>query len=131
MTEHPYDILAERLGATPDDVLSSVARLQERGIIRRLGPVFASSRLGYASTLVAARIPPTRLHEVADVVSQLPGVTHNYQRDHSFNIWFTFIAPSREEIEANLEEIAKQTGVTDIINLPATRVFKIKAKFEV
>jgi hypothetical protein len=65
------------------------------------------------------------------VVNRYKGVTHNYQRDNAFNIWFTFIAPSREEISRNLERIAEETGVDTILNLPATKVFKIRAKFDV
>jgi DNA-binding Lrp family transcriptional regulator len=64
-------------------------------------------------------------------VNQYPGVTHNYRRDHEFNIWFTFIAESMEQIEAYLKEIASETGVTEILNLPATKVYKIKAQFDV
>ena len=60
-----------------------------------------------------------------------PGVTHNYQRDHEYNVWFTFIAPSMDEIEANLKQIAQETGIAEILNLPATKVFKIKAEFKV
>jgi len=58
-------------------------------------------------------------------------VTHNYMRDNHFNVWFTFIAPSMEDIEANLAAIIRETGVHEILNLPATRVFKIRAKFDV
>ena len=58
------------------------------------------------------------------------GVTHNYKRDHEFNIWFTFIAPSVEIIKTNLKQICKATGVETILNLPATRVFKISANFK-
>ncbi|MBE9530507.1 MAG: Lrp/AsnC family transcriptional regulator, partial [Proteobacteria bacterium] len=62
-------------------------------------------------------------------VNRYPGVTHNYQRDNKYNVWFTFIAPSMEEIEENLKNISRQTGIREIINLPATKVFKIKAHF--
>jgi hypothetical protein len=64
------------------------------------------------------------------MLNRYPGVTHNYQREHEFNIWFTFIAPSMEEIEKNLRDIAEKTGVTEILNLPATKVYKIKAQFD-
>jgi DNA-binding Lrp family transcriptional regulator len=67
----------------------------------------------------------------AETVNRFPGVTHNYLRENSFNVWFTFIAPSMAEIEANLAAIRDATGVDAIMNLPATRVFKIRAKFDV
>ena len=66
----------------------------------------------------------------AQTVNRYPGVTHNYIRKNSFNVWFTFIAPSMEKIENNLQQISRETGVKQIINLPATRVFKIKAQFD-
>ena len=59
-----------------------------------------------------------------------PGVTHNYTRENAYNVWFTFIAPSMADIENHLREIARATGVTEIINLPATAVYKIRAHFD-
>ena len=70
-----------------------------------------------------------RMKMFAETVNRYPGVTHNYLRDHPFNVWFTFIAPSMAEIEESLDRIAKETEVGDILNLPATRVFKIRAHF--
>ena len=81
--------------------------------------------------LCAARVPADKIDYFAETVNRYPGVTHNYQRDNTYNVWFTFIAPSREEIEDNLRQIIKDTGVEDILNLPATKVFKIRAEFEV
>jgi DNA-binding Lrp family transcriptional regulator len=88
-------------------------------------------KLGYVSTLCAARVPADQVARFAEAVNRHPGVTHNYLRENPFNVWFTFIAPSREEIEAKLKEISEETGVTEILNLPATHVFKIRAQFEV
>jgi DNA-binding Lrp family transcriptional regulator len=87
-------------------------------------------KLGFVSTLCAAKVPEDKIDAFSRVVNKYPGVTHNYQRDNHFNIWFTFIAPSREEIDRNLKQIAHETGVSEILNLPATRVFKIKAHFD-
>jgi DNA-binding Lrp family transcriptional regulator len=83
------------------------------------------------STLCAARVPPAKLTQFAQAVNRHPGVTHNYLRENTFNVWFTFIASSMAEIEAKLEEIKAETGITEILNLPATKVFKIKAQFDV
>ena len=87
-------------------------------------------KMGYVSTLCAARVPKDKIDEFASAVNEFPGVTHNYERDNAYNVWFTFIAPSVEQIKANIEKIAELTGVDDIINLPATRVYKINAHFE-
>ena len=95
------------------------------------GGNFVPGKLGFVSTLCAARVPTDKIDNFAEIVNRYPGVTHNYQRDNTYNVWFTFIAPSREEIEDNLRQIIKDTGVEDILNLPATKVFKIRAEFEV
>ncbi|MGE0084079.1 MAG: Lrp/AsnC family transcriptional regulator, partial [Desulfococcaceae bacterium] len=99
------------------------------GIIRRIGAYFVPLKLGFVSTLCAAKVPEDKISFFAETVNRYPGVTHNYTRDNPFNVWFTFIAPDMADIETNLDAIAKATGIRDIINLPATRVFKVKAHF--
>ena len=131
ITSRPYRTLAEELGLSEDEVLKRVLRLKDSGIIRRIGGNFTPDKLGFVSTLCAAKVPEDKISQFTQVVNRYPGVTHNYRRDNTFNIWFTFIAASMDEIKANLKQIADETGITDIINLPATRVFKIKAEFKV
>ncbi len=125
----PYKIIAERLELSEAEVLRRVRNLKETGIIRRIGGNFVPEKLGYVSTLCAARVPEEAVEAFARTVNAYAGVTHNYLRDNRYNVWFTFIAPSREKIARHLAAISRRTGVTDIINLPATRVFKIKAAF--
>ncbi len=127
----PYRAIAEELGLTEEQVIERVKAMKEEGIIRRIGGNFVPHKVGFVSTLCAARVPEDKIDDFAAVVNRYTGVTHNYQRDNEFNIWFTFIAPSREEIARNLDQIAQETGVETILNLPATRVFKIRAKFDV
>jgi len=131
ITSRPFLTVADELELTEKDVLERVARLKADGIIRRIGGNFVPGKLGFVSTLCAARVPADKIDYFAETVNRYPGVTHNYQRDNTYNVWFTFIAPSREEIEDNLRQIIKDTGVEDILNLPATKVFKIRAEFEV
>jgi DNA-binding Lrp family transcriptional regulator len=130
IASHPYAVIADELNLTEAEVLERVAALKESGIIRRMGGNFVPDRVGHVSTLCAAKVPQDKLEKFAETVNRYPGVTHNYRRENAYNVWFTFISPSRAEIEANLEAIKTVTGVTDILNLPATRVFKIKAQFE-
>jgi DNA-binding Lrp family transcriptional regulator len=130
IVSRPYLSIADDLGLTEKDVIDRVTRLKENGIIRRIGGNFFPEKLGFVSTLCAAKVPEDKIDTFAKAVNQYPGVTHNYQRDSSFNIWFTFIAPSMTEIEEKLKEISLKTGIEDIINLPATDVFKIKAQFD-
>jgi DNA-binding Lrp family transcriptional regulator len=100
-------------------------------VIRRLGAVFDSHRLGYVSTLVAARIPPERLTEVAAMVSEVPAVTHNYGRRHSYNLWFTLTAPSEAEIERTLADLRARTGIGEFHSLPSLAMYKVQAIFRV
>jgi DNA-binding Lrp family transcriptional regulator len=131
ITSRPYQTIAEDLGLSESEILKRVSRLKESGIIRRIGGNFRPEKLGFVSTLCAAKVPEDKISQFAEVVNRYPGVTHNYRRENTYNIWFTFIAPSMDEISANLEQIAAETGVSDILNLPATRVFKIKAEFKI
>lgn len=129
LTPRPYQSIAEDLGLTEDDVLSRLTQLKKEGIIRRIGGNFVPEKLGFVSTLCAAKVPENKIDSFAAIVNEFQGVTHNYQRDNEFNIWFTFIAPSMNEIQENLDRIRLETGINEIINLPATKVFKIKAQF--
>ncbi len=127
----PFLVLAAELGLAEEELLARIRRLKARGWIRRIGGNFVPDRLGYVSTLCAARVPAERLPAFIEAVNRHPGVTHNYLRENAWNVWFTFIAPSMAEIEEKLDRLRAETGVTEILNLPATRVFKIRAQFDV
>jgi len=131
VASRPYRVIAEKLDLAEGEVIRRVLRLKEEGIIRRIGGNFTPDKLGFVSTLCAASVPEDKISRFAEVVNRYPGVTHNYRRDNTFNIWFTFIAPTMDEINANLKQIAEETGVTEILNLPATKVFKIRAEFKI
>lgn len=131
ITSRPYLAVADELNLEESEVLERVSKLKKAGIIRRIGGNFVPGKLGFVSTLCAASVPSDKIKHFTEVVNRYPGVTHNYQRDNKYNVWFTFIAPSMEEIDANLKEIAEETGVAHILNLPATKVFKIRAQFDV
>ena len=126
----PFDALAERLGAEADRIARRVSEMRRSDIIRRLGAVFDSRALGYFSTLVAARIPADRLDEVAREVTDLPGVTHNYRREHAYNLWFTLTAESEARIEAILADLRSRTGIDAFFSLPALTVYKIRVNFD-
>ena len=130
MTKRPFLSIAENLGFSESDVMERLEQLKKKGIIRRIGGNFVPEKLGFVSTLCAAKVPENKIELFASVVNNYPGVTHNYERNNDFNIWFTFISPSMDEIKKNIKQIKRKTGVTDIINLPATKVFKIKAHFD-
>jgi DNA-binding Lrp family transcriptional regulator len=124
----PYAVVGGQVGLTESEVLARVRRLKQEGVIRRMGANFGSRQLGWRSTLCGAEVPQERLDTFVAEVNKHPGVTHNYLRDHKFNVWFALIAPSTEAIEAVLADITANTGV-EIMNLPASKLFKIKVDF--
>jgi DNA-binding Lrp family transcriptional regulator len=127
----PYQVLGKKLGCSEEEILQRVQDLKNREVIRRIGANCNSRKLGYTSTLCAAKVPSRLMERFVEVVNSYMGVTHNYRRDHDYNIWFTLIAPSEEKIERILREIVELTGVGEIISLPAERLFKIQVDFEV
>ncbi|MDZ7665254.1 MAG: AsnC family transcriptional regulator [Desulfotignum sp.] len=126
----PFQVLAKKLGLSEKELIARIQAMKDSQLIRRIGGNFSPDRLGYFSTLCTAQVPENKIELFTQTVNAYPGVTHNYMRDHDFNIWFTFIAPSRDQIADSLEDISRQTGVRPILNLPATRVFKISANFK-
>lgn len=131
ISERPWLDLGRELKLSEDEVLARLAALKEKGVIRRIGGNFNSSSLGFASTLCAAKVPADKLAAFVAAVNAFPGVTHNYRRQHEYNLWFTFIAETMEEIDANLAKLAEETGVADICSMPSLRMFKIKVDFPV
>jgi siroheme decarboxylase len=126
----PYKIIADKLGLDEEHLIKRISQMKEELFIRRIGGNFSPDKLGYHSTLCAAEVPKDKIKLFTNTVNSYSGVTHNYKRDHKFNIWFTFIALSQKIIQKNLEEISQKTGVKTILNLPATIVFKISANFK-
>jgi DNA-binding Lrp family transcriptional regulator len=105
--------------------------MAEAGIIRRIGAVFDTRRLGFASTLIAMQVPTERVDEVAGIVSSYSGVSHNYLRGADYNLWFTLYAESEQDLAAIIEEIKHRTGIEDVLNLPALKVHKIRVEIDV
>ena len=119
LTQRPFEDLGKQLGTTGDDVISRIRHLKNEGIIRQISPVVDGRRLGFHPTLVAARIPEDDLPRAEDAIRRHPGVSHGYERDHHFNVWFTLALPAGADV------------AEAIFPLPATRLFKIGAYFDV
>ena len=126
----PFKALGERTGVSEEQAIEAVGGLLASGIVRRLGAVFDSRRLGYFSTLMAARIPPERLAEVAEMVTPLKGVTHNYRRENVYNLWFTLTAESQGALDEIIDDLKATTGIDEFYSLPALSVYKIRVDFE-
>ncbi len=133
LVPRPFAVLAADIGSTERDVIDAVIRLRSDGVIRQVSAIFDTRRLGYASSLVAARVDPANLEDAAAIVSAHPGVSHNYQRDHDYNLWFT-IAVSPESslgLEATVDLITEEAGAEAALLLPALRVFRIGVNFDI
>ncbi|MDP1991044.1 MAG: AsnC family transcriptional regulator [Syntrophales bacterium] len=130
ITASPFADVALRLGIGEADTLDRIGRLKAKGIIRRIGAVFDLRRMGFVSTLCAARVPEEKMAAFVKTVNDCPGVTHNYRREHEYNVWFTLIAPDDEELSALLAGIKFNSGIDDVLSLRAVRTFKINARFE-
>jgi DNA-binding Lrp family transcriptional regulator len=131
LEERPFEIVAKRCGIGEDEALDRIQKMKDEGIIRRIGAVFDGPKLGRVSTLCAARVPEERIDAFVEVLNAGKGVTHNYRRDHDYNIWFTVSAPDASQLELFLAEVKEKTGVTDILDMRAVRTFKINASFDV
>ncbi|MDR3585307.1 MAG: AsnC family transcriptional regulator [Desulfosporosinus sp.] len=127
---HPYQSLGEAVGTTEEDAYKRIQRLRQEGIIRRLGGVFDSRRLGYYSTLCTSKVSEEKIPVLAKLLEGIPGVTHNYIRNHEYNVWFTLIARSQVVAESILQNIREVSGVSEVFSLPATRLFKINVNFD-
>lgn len=125
----PYDEIARRLGATEPEVLGLLSDLQASGVLSRIGAVVRPNTVG-ASTLAAMSVPAVRLEEVADLVSAEPGVNHNYEREHDFNLWFVVTGPDRSAVRQTLGRLARRTGYTPL-NLPLERPYFIDLGFAI
>lgn len=128
---NPYDVLANRFSVDRQQIKDALAGLYAEGGVRRIGASFDSRKLGYTSTLCALAVPGTEedLAQAAEVVSRVPGVTHNYGRAHRYNLWFTLIIRSEEEKQAILDWIRTSTGCNDLLDMPSTNRYKISVDF--
>ena len=132
LSERPYEVLARKLDISVDELWERTLKLIDQGVIRRLGASLYSRKLGYSSTLAAVSVSGERLEEAAEMIGGYPEVTHSYQRDDRFNIWFTIIASDGERMDAILEEIRSALSLdsSQVLNLPVKRLFKLDARFK-
>ena len=125
LEERPYAALGRLLGVSEEEAFGCVERLRESGVIRRLGGVYDSRRLGYISRLCAGVVNEGMLESFAAAADKIPSITHNYVRSHAYNVWFTVIARSEAEIQETVRVLEAETGLHDAHVLSASRMFKI------
>jgi siroheme decarboxylase len=128
----PFARVAELAALSEDEVLERVGFLLDKRIIREITPIFDTRAFGYQSMLVAAKVDAEHPHRAAQFINTHPGVTHNYLRDHDFNLWFTIaVEPdSRLGLDGTLDVMAERTGAESIRQLPTLKLFKIRMDLE-
>jgi DNA-binding Lrp family transcriptional regulator len=132
LAERPFAAVAEAAGLPEDEVLERVQWLLDKRIIREVTPIFDTRALGYQSMLVAAKVDARHPHRAAQFINSHPGVTHNYLRNHDFNLWFTVaVEPdSRLGLQGTLDVMAEKAGAESIRQLPTLKLFKIRMDLE-
>jgi DNA-binding Lrp family transcriptional regulator len=128
----PYAHVAGEAGLSERETIDRVGRLLEERIIRQVTPIFDTRVLGYSSMLVAAKVDPDNPWRAANIINEHPGVSHNYLRNHEFNIWFTIATEpdSPLGLEGTLEVLARIAGAESIRQLPTLKLFKIRMDLE-
>ncbi len=126
----PFKVIADELNMSEDEVLSILQEEKKNNIIRQTSAIFDTKRLGYTSSLVAFKIAPEKIDDAVKIINAHPGISHNYERNHDFNIWFTLaVAPdSKLGLERTLEILAELTQAEEYIMLPTLKLFKISVK---
>ena len=130
LAPRPFKEIADELNMSEEEVLAILQEQKKANIIRQTSAIFDTKRLGYISSLVAFKIAEDKISDAVKIINSHPGISHNYERNHDFNIWFTLaVAPnSKFGLEKTLEILAKATGAEDYIMLPTLKLFKISVK---
>ncbi|HYG41394.1 MAG TPA: AsnC family transcriptional regulator [Bordetella sp.] len=130
LVPRPWEAIARQLGVPPRELRSRVQNWLEDGTLTRFGPMFDIEALGGAFTLAALRVPPSRFDEVAAILTDIPEVAHNYQRDHAWNMWFVLACTAHSDIARVIDRIEQRTGL-DVLNLPKEQTYHVGLHFSV
>lgn len=132
VTERPFAELAQQIGVREHDFLDRVQRLKAAQVIRQISAIFDTRSLGYESSLVAARVDPARVDDAAAIINRHPGVSHNYLRNHAFNLWYTIAVPptSALGLERTVEILHRESGAESTRLLPTLKLYKIGVQFD-
>jgi DNA-binding Lrp family transcriptional regulator len=130
LVDRPYLEIAKRHNISEEDVLRRIAVMKEMGIIRQINAIFDTRRLGYKSALIAFAVRPDKLDYVAEKVNEHPGVSHNYERNHEYNMWFTLAVPPGAEMKQDLDRMTSFEGVIKYRVLPTLKLYKIGVRLD-
>ena len=130
LVDRPYMEIAKRHGFSEQDAMRRIKALKKIGLIRQINAIFDTRRLGYKSALVAFSVKPNKLDNVADTINKHPGVSHNYERNHEYNMWFTLAVPPGSDMKQDLDRMAALDGVIKYRVLPTLKLYKIGVKLD-
>ncbi len=131
LERRPFKKLAEELDMEEEYIIDRLRKFSEEGYIRNISPKIRSNKVGYnASTLVAVKVEDSRIEEVAEVINEYKGVTHNYERDAEYNLWFTLHAGTEKVLENILENIRERTEPEEMLNLPKEKKYKLEVNLD-
>ena len=130
LVTRPFDAIAKKFDTTPEIIKEKLNNLKEIGVLRQLSAIFDTRKLGYTSSLVAMEIEHDKLEYVASQINRHPGVSHNYERDHQFNLWFTLAVPPGADLNSELEKFNVLKGIKKVRMLPTLQLFKIGVKLD-
>ena len=131
LVSQPYHAIAKKFLVPVEEIKERLTNLKKKGVLRQLSAIFDTRRLGYKSSLVAMEIEPNKLESVAYQINRHPGVSHNYERNHQFNLWFTLAVPPGSDLKAEIDKVSKIPGIKKIRMLPTIKLFKIGVKLEI
>ncbi|MEP0824204.1 MAG: Lrp/AsnC family transcriptional regulator [Nitrososphaera sp.] len=130
LVDRPYLEIAQRYGISEQEVMRRISSLKNIGLIRQINAIFDTRRLGYKSALVAFSVKPDKLEYVAEKVNEHPGVSHNYERNHEYNMWFTLAVPPGTDMKVDLDRMAALDGVIKYRVLPTLKLYKIGVRLD-
>jgi DNA-binding Lrp family transcriptional regulator len=130
LEDRPYLEISKRYNMTEDEVMNRIAYMKDISLIRQINAIFDTRRLGYKSALVAFAVKPDKLDYIANEVNKHPGVSHNYERNHEFNMWFTLAVPPYGEMKTDLDRLSSLDGVIKYRLLPTLKLYKIGVRLD-
>ncbi|MBI2850474.1 MAG: Lrp/AsnC family transcriptional regulator [Chloroflexi bacterium] len=129
LVSQPYALLGWDLGITEDEAIGRIGGLRAGGTIRQIGPLFDAKKLNYKTTLVAMRVTGTELDKAVQLLAEYP-VSHAYERDHYFNLWFTLAVPATIDVDIELKKMVRPIKAEACFSLPALNLFKLRVFFD-
>ena len=130
LTERPFLEISKHYNVPEDEIIQRIMYMKGLGLIRQINAIFDTRRLGYKSALIAFAVKPDKLDYVANEVNKHPGVSHNYERNHEFNMWFTLAVPPYTYLNEDLNTLASLEGVIKYRLLPTLKLYKIGVRLD-